>query len=89
VVRFRLEVSDFYLFVIVHAVINSILSPFQEVLGFFTNVQRDGRLKVATDLYLVVRLRVNGALTPLVYMLVWQEYTNFIKKEGLPQKYSS
>jgi len=89
VVRFRLEVRNSYIYVIVRTVIDSILSPFREVMGFFTNVQRDGSLKVATDLCLVVRLRVNGALTPLVYMLVWQEYTNFIKMEGLPQKYSS
>lgn len=88
-VRFRVEASDFSLFLIVQAVIDSILCPFQEVLVFFTQVQRGGRLKLTTDLYLVVRVRVNGALTPLLYMLLWQEYTNFLKLDGLPQIYSS
>lgn len=69
VLRFRIEASDLSLFLIVQPN----LSPFQDILGFFTHVQREGRLKLTTDLYLVVRLRVHGALTPLVYMLLWQE----------------
>jgi len=89
VVRFGVKASDFSLFLIVQAVIDSILSHFKEVLGFFTHVQRDGRLKLTTDLYLVFKFRVHGALTPLVYMLLWQEYTNFLKIEGLSQTYSS
>jgi hypothetical protein len=89
VVRFRIEASGFSLFLIVQAVIDSILSPFQEVLGFFTHVQRDGRLKLKTDLYLLFKFRVNGALTPLVFMLLCQEYTNFLKMKRLPQTYSS
>ena len=59
------------------------------LLGFFTHVQRDGRLKLITDLYLVFKFRVHGALPPLVYMLLWQEYTNFLQIEGLPHTYSS
>jgi hypothetical protein len=89
VLRFRVEASDFSHFLMVQTVIDSILSPFQEVLTFFTHVQRDGRLELTSDLYLVFKFRVHGALTPLVYMLLWQKYTNFLKIEGLLQTYSS
>ena len=42
-----------------------------------------------TDLYLLFKFRANGAITPLVYIFLLQEYTNFLKIEDLPQTYSS
>jgi hypothetical protein len=70
VVRFRVEARNFYLFLIVQTVIDSILSPFQEVLAFFTHVQWEGRLKLTTAIYLVFKFRANGVLTPLLFMLL-------------------